>query len=258
MDDLTFAHRLADEAAAVSLSYFRRELQRWSKADGSLATEADVAVENALRTRIGQARSEDAVLGEERGETGSSLRRWIIDGIDGTVDFAAGGPDWGTLIALEVDGAVMCAVCDQPAHKRRYWAKRGGGAIRSIDGSRAHHALRVSMTNTLSGSRSYVPPREWLPDAPALHVAALVHDATKEEPHIDHPALQVAAGIYELALFFLAGPWDIAAPALIVEEAGGRFTDLEGRPDLTSGTALFSNGHIHDAVLRCIASQHSP
>jgi histidinol-phosphatase len=257
MDDLTFAHRLADEAAAVSLSYFRRELHRWSKADGSLATEADVAVEDALRARIGQARPGDAVLGEERGETGSSSRRWIIDGIDGTADFAAWRQDWGTLIALEVDGRVMCGVCDQPVHKRRYWAKRGGGAFCSIDASRAHHALHVSVTHTLSGSRSYVPPVEWLPDARAHRVAALVREATREEPHVDHPALQVAAGGYELALFLIAGPWDIAAPALIVEEAGGRFTDLDGRPDLTSGTAIFSNGHTHDAVLRLIASQRS-
>jgi fructose-1,6-bisphosphatase/inositol monophosphatase family enzyme len=88
-------------------------------------------------------------------------------------------------------------------------------------------------------------------------VAALVREATREEPHVNHPALQVAAGDYELALFFLAGPWDIAAPALIVEEAGGRFTDLGGHPELTSGTALFSNGHIHDAVLRFVTSQHS-
>ena len=251
--DLAFAQRLADEAAAVSLSYFRRELRSWSKADGSLATEADVAVEDALRSRIGRDRTGDAVLGEERGQTGSGARRWIIDGIDGTVDFASGSPDWGTLIALEVDGRVVCGVCDQPAHTRRYWAARGAGAFYSRGSSRAHGALRVSGVRTLSASRSYVPPRQWLPDERALRIAALVSEATKPESHIDHPALQVAAGGYELAVFLIAGPWDIAAPALIVEEAGGRFTDLEGRRDLTSGTAVFSNGLIHEDALKLMS-----
>src|SRR6185295_17860525 len=105
--DLTLAHELADAAAVISLAHFRRELRSWSKPDGTLATEADVAVLDGLRARIAVARPGDAVLGEERGETGSGRRRWIIDGIDGTVDFAAGSPDWGTLIALEVDGRIV-------------------------------------------------------------------------------------------------------------------------------------------------------
>ena len=251
--DLSFAQRLADEAAAVSLSYFRRALRSWSKADGSLATEADVAVEDALRSRLGRDRSGDAVLGEERGQTGSGARRWIIDGIDGTADFATGRPDWGTLIALEVDGRVVCGVCDQPAHNRRYWATRGAGAFCSHGSSHTHSALRVSTVGTLSASRSYVPPRQWLPGERARRIAALVCEATKQEPHIDHPALQVAAGGYELAVFLVVGPWDVAAPALIVEEAGGRFTDLEGRSDLTSGTAVFSNGLIHEATLKLMS-----
>ena len=127
--DLALSHRLADAAAQVSLSYFRRELRRWSKTDGSLATEADVAVEDELRARLRAERPGDAVLGEEHGQTGAGSRRWIIDGIDGTVDFAAGEADWGTLIALEVDGRVVVGVCDQPAHNRRYWAMRGSGVF---------------------------------------------------------------------------------------------------------------------------------
>ena len=226
--ELAFAQRLADEAAAVSLSYFRRELRSWSKADGSLATEADVAVEDALRSRIGRDRPGDAVLGEEQGQTRSGARRWIIDGIDGTVDFATGRPDWGTLIALEVDGRIVCSVCDHPVHHRRYWARRGTGAFCSHGSSHAHRVLCVSAVSTLSASRSYVPPRQWLPDERARRIAALVGEATTQKPHIDHPALQVAAGGYELAVFLIAGPWDIAAPALIVEEAGGKFTDLQG------------------------------
>ena len=251
--DLAFAHHLADVAAAVSLSYFRRELRSWSKHDGSLATEADMAVEDTLRSCVGRDRPGDAVLGEERGQTGSGPRRWIIDGIDGTVDFAAGQPDWGTLIALEVEGHVVCGVCDQPAHNRRYWATKGGGAFCSQRPALSRNVLRVSAVDELSASRSYVPPAQWLPDERAHRIAEGIAEATRQEPHIDHPALQVAVGSYELAVFLIAGPWDLAAPALIVEEAGGRFTDIEGRSDVTAGTAVFSNGRVHEAVLRLIA-----
>jgi histidinol-phosphatase len=250
--DLALGHRLADAAAVVSLSYFRRELRGWSKADGSLATEADVAVEDELRARLRVERPSDAVLGEERGETGSGARRWIIDGIDGSVDFATGTPDWGTLIALEVDGHVVIGVCDQPAHGRRYWAAKGGGAFASSASLQSPRSLSVSTIGDLRAARSYLPPAKWLPDEQAHAVADTLATATKPEPHIDHPALQVAAGGYELAVFLLAGPWDLAAPALIVEEAGGRFTDLRGRNDLTSGTAVFTNGLLHDDVLRLV------
>lgn len=251
--DLALAHRLADGAAAVSLSFFRRKLQSWSKTDGSLATDADVAVEDALRSRLRLDRPTDGVLGEEQGQTGSGPRRWIIDAIDGTVDFAAGRPDWGTLIALEVDGQVVVGVCDQPAQNRRCWAMRGNGAFCAHGPSQSPRPLRVSTIGELSTSRSYLPPAEWLPDARAKAVASLIAAATRQEPHVDHPALQVAAGSYELAIFLLAGPWDLAAPLLIVEEAGGKFSDLMGRRDLTSGTAVFSNGVVHEDVLKLIS-----
>jgi histidinol-phosphatase len=251
--DLTLAHRLADAASVVSLSHFRRELRGWSKSDGSLATEADVAVEDALRSQLGIERPGDAVLGEERGQTGSNRRRWIIDGIDGTVDFAAGSPDWGTLIALETDGRVVVGVCVQPAHHRRYWAATGGGAFCSDAYPTVRHPLRVSPVRDLRTARSYLPPAEWLPDERAHAIAGVLAAATCPEPHGDHPALQVAAGGYEFAVFFIAGPWDLAAPALIVEEAGGRFTDLMGHHDLFSGTAVFSNGLVHGDVLGLVS-----
>lgn len=251
--DLAFAHRLADAAAVVSLAHFGREFGRWSKADGSLATDADIAVEDELRARLAIERPHDAVLGEERGQTGVSGRRWILDAIDGTIEFAAGTPEWGTLIALEVNRQVVVSVCDQPANKRRYWATRGRGAFCSTTPPTARRELHVSAVRDLSVARSYVPLPEWMPDQRARRIADVLARATRPEPHVDHPALQVAAGGYELAVFFIAGPWDLAAPSLVVEEAGGRFTDLAGRRDLTSGTAVFSNGMLHDDILRLIS-----
>lgn len=248
-DDLALALQLADAAAARSLSYFRRELRQWNKGDGSLATEADLAVEDELRALLTVARPGDAVLGEERGRTGSGARCWIIDGIDGTVDFAAGQPEWGTLIALEHDGEVVLGVCDQPVLLRRYWAARGRGAFCADAGSSAAARLRTSSHTDFATARSYVPSAQWTPDETSRLIGNALVNATKPETQVDHPALQVAAGAYEFAVFFMMGPWDIAAPSLIVEEAGGRFSDLAGRRRLTSGNVVFSNGLLHDEVV---------
>jgi histidinol-phosphatase len=247
------AHSLADAASLISLAYHRQELHRWTKADGSLATAADIAVEDELRRRLNVVRPGDAVLGEERGLTGSGPRRWIIDAIDGTIDFAAGGPDWGTLVALEVDGRLVVSVCDEPVHERRYWAVRGGGAWLRRPPTMGEERLHVSAMRDLGSARSYVPPPGRRPDERARRVAELMSAETEPRQPIDHPAFEVATGARDVAIVYLAGPWDLAAPALIVEEAGGRFTDWTGASDVGSGTALFSNGHLHDAVLDLIA-----
>ena len=256
-DDLALAMRLADAARQRSLSYFRRELQQWSKGDGSLATEADLAVEDELRRILAAERADDAVLGEERGQTGESTRCWIIDGIDGTIDFAAGEADWGTLIALEIDGRIVLGVCDQPVHKRRYWAVRGGGAFCAGDGVRTPTRLQTSTHATLALARSYLPPPHWVPDEISQTIGNALKAATRPEPQTDHPAIQVALGSSEFAVFFLMGPWDIAAPALIVEEAGGRFSDFSGRFSIRSGSAVFSNGAVHDEILALVSSVRS-
>ena len=250
--DLLLSHRLADAAATISLAYFRRDLRSWSKSDGSLATDADLAVEDEVRRLLGAERPGDAMLGEERGQTGSSGRKWVVDGIDGTIEFASGSPEWGTLIALEIDGRVVVGICDEPAHGRRYWAVKDGGAWSSSARPQAPERLHVSGVRDLRSARSYVPPPRWRRNEHGHAFVDRLASSTRPEPHVNHPAIQVAAGGYELAVFLLAGPWDLAAPALIVEEAGGRFTDLGGRHDLTSGTALFSNGHLHDGVLQLV------
>ena len=250
--DLRLATRLAAAAASVSLSYFQRGLRRWSKPDGSLVTEADIAVETELRSQLRVARPDDAVLGEEQGQTGAGSRRWILDAIDGTVDFAAGNIGWGTLIALEVDGRIVVSVCDAPARKRRYWATRGDSAFCSDDG--AVRALRVTATLNLRDARTYIPPDRYQPDEQSRRVAAVLIHANRALPPSDHPALQVAARGYDVAVFLTGGPWDVAAPSLVVEEAGGRFTDLAGRNDFTTGAGVFSNGHLHDAILGLVSA----
>lgn len=146
-------------------------------------------------------------------------------------------------------------VCDEPVHKRRYWAARGHGAFCTDALSvGAPRKLRVSATANLRDAKSFVPPAMWLRTDRTRGVADIVMKATKPELHTDHPALQVAAGTTDVAFFAMAGPWDIAAPLLVVEEAGGRFTDLDGRYDWTTGTAVFSNGVVHDEFVRLVAA----
>ena len=249
--DLALAHALANSAASISLSFFRRELKSRKKADGSLVTEADEAVEDELRRILARERPADAILGEERGESGSSSRRWIIDAIDGTVSFAASDPDWGTLIALEVENEVVMGVCDLPVHGRRYWATRGGGAFLRSRDSDEPLRLRVSAQQELRLARTFLSPQS-LPNEKSARIHEVLSRSVVPLPHQNHPAIQVAEGGYELAVFFTGGPWDIAAPAIVVEEAGGRFSDLSGGRSLRTGAALFSNGKIHDAALKIV------
>lgn len=247
-EDLALAHRLADAARAVSMARFRGELVRRTKDDGSLVTDADEAVEDAVRAQLRIDRPRDAMLGEERGQTGEGPRRWIVDAIDGTVSFAAGEPHWGTLIALELDGRIVAGVCDDPAGGRRHWAVRGGGAFR-VRGTNAPERLSVSATAHLSAARSFVPPPRWLVTDAARDKAAALAALTKPEPPQTHPALQVAEGGSDVAVFFMAGPWDLAAPSIVVEEAGGAFSDVHGGANLFGSGGVFTNGRVHDAVI---------
>ena len=251
-EDLAFAQRLADTARSISLARFHGGFRSWRKPDGSIVTEVDEAVEDAVRAAIESERPGDAMLGEERGQTGSGPRRWIVDAIDGTHNFASGAAQWATLIALEVNGEVVVGVCDHPALGRRYWAARGNGAFVS-DGGTAAARLKVSTTSTLGDARTFIPSAEWVRDDPSRETAAALSSASRRpEPADDHPAMLVARGDCELAVLFVCGPWDVAAPSIVVREAGGAFSDLAGRPEL-GGSALFSNGVLHDAVLRVAA-----
>jgi histidinol-phosphatase len=248
--DLDLALRLADAARETSLARFRGKFQKRLKADGSIVTEVDEAVEDELRELLARERPTDAILGEERGASGSGERRWIIDAIDGTLSFAAGETAWGTLIALEIAGDVVVGVCDDPARDRRSWAAKGRGAFRT-EGTSKPKRLEVSGTTELARARSFVPPPVWVRGDEAQAMAGALARATQPADADDHPALQVACGGYDLAVFFMAGPWDLAAPLLVVQEAGGRFTDLDGAVTLTAG-AVFSNGALHDATLDCL------
>ena len=253
--DLAFSHHLADIADALSLPAFNENGTAFrTKADGSPVTDADEAVERALAAEVAKAHPDDAVLGEEVGAVAGSRgrRQWIVDGIDGTFNFVAGRPQWSTLIALVLDGEPVVGMATFPALKERWWAARGAGALHN------GRTIGTSARNDLDGAiMSMSPPLDAAPPVLAEAGEAL-RRRCRYTPWPVHPALAVAAGGVDLSLHMTGGPWDYAAPAVIVEEAGGRWTDPAGGRRLDAGGALFTNGVLHDAALGLLSTAGRP
>lgn len=254
MDDRAFALELASIADDVAMRWWRPEgVDARAKADGSPVTDADVAVEEALLDAVRAARPGDAFLGEEVGpHPGQGTRRWIVDGIDGTALFAAGDRTWGTLVALEVDGAIVAGVCTSPAQERRWWASAGGGAFHHFGGDDSAQRLRVSNRVGLSADRvTTLPSRDGLP-GPERDALDGLCGPVSTLPWSQQ--MRVAAGELDACVWTCGGVWDHAAPSLIVTEAGGRFTDFTGSDRLDTRTAIYSNGHVHDELLSALRS----
>lgn len=246
--DLQLALDAADVADRVALRYFRRPLLLAElKDDQSPVTEADRAAEAAIRDLISRQRPGDAVLGEEMGSSGNGGRRWVIDPIDGTRNFVRGVPVWGSLIGLEVEGSMDIGVVSAPALGRRWWARRGEGAFArdlggpveqiSVSGRKVLEDATVS-----SGSISHFPD-----PLLALDVFTRAEQGRGFGDFWQH--MLVAEGACDVALDPIVSLWDVAALQVIVEEAGGRFTDFTGARRLDGGSAISSNGIVHDAVV---------
>jgi histidinol-phosphatase len=254
-DDLALALRLADAADLISAAAFTGEgVAHELKADGSPVSATDLAVERRISEIVAAERPADGVLGEEVGESGPAGRRWIVDGIDGTVLFVAGLSGWATEIALEVDGEPVLGVSTSPGDGRRWWAARGRGAWHAVVGGPAQR-VHVSGRRELAGGRhSLIPPLDALEPRRRALVDGL-GAGTDYVPPVEHGALYVADGRVDACVQLGGGPWDFAALAVIVEEAGGRFSDLDRRHDIYGGgPVVFSNGHVHDDVLATLGA----
>jgi histidinol-phosphatase len=242
-DDLELALELADLADAVTLERFRAsDLKIETKPDLTPVTEADQSAEEVIRERLSSARPDDAIVGEEYGETTSpTARRWVIDPIDGTKNYVRGVPIWATLIALQDQVAVISA----PALRRRWWAARGQGAF--ADG----RPIQVSAVDSLADALlMWSGIEEWDAIERADAVLALARRCWRSRGVGDFwQYMLVAEGAAEIALDPVVSLWDLAAPQLIVEEAGGRFTDLSGQARPDGGSGLATNDLLHDAVL---------
>ena len=242
--DLALALQLADAADALALRRFRAaDLRVETKPDLTPVTEADRAVEAELRARLAAARPEDAVLGEEEGRGGAAgaVRRWLLDPIDGTRNYSRGVPVWATLIALEDGDGLAVGVVSAPALGRRWWAERGGGTWRDDGGP-----LRVSAVARLEDAVVCVPLAE-----PAAELRARAWHARGFGDFWAH--MLVAEGAAEAAVDEVGvSEWDLAAVRIVVEEAGGRFTDRAGAARIDGRSAVSTNGLLHDAVLAAV------
>ncbi|MGZ4679535.1 MAG: inositol monophosphatase family protein, partial [Ilumatobacteraceae bacterium] len=260
-DDVAFVHRLADAADAVSREHFRSEaLRTTTKTDGTPVSEVDLAVERAVLALI-RARGDDSVLGEEVGASaGSSNRRWILDGIDGTHNYADGRPGWGTIIALEIDGTVEMGMVSAPLWGRRWWATRGDGAVSapyaddgSFDASAAQ-PLHCGTESSLAEATTIVIPWEgallgWRNSVPRLF---RLPDSLRSQCFALDAAM-VAEGRLDASIIVLGGIWDFAATSLIVREAGGVFRDAWGGERLDTATGIFTNAALIEPVLARLA-----
>jgi histidinol-phosphatase len=246
-EDLAFALELADAADDITLARYRAtDLVVETKPDLTPVTEADQAAEKALRARIEAERPRDGVVGEEYGETtGSGGRRWILDPIDGTKSYVRGIPAWGTLIALERDGEIVVGVVSAPALRRRWWASRGAGAY--VDRER----IRVSRVSAVEDALiCYTSLPAFEEHGLGEEFRALAARCWAARGFSDYWAhVLVAEGSADLAVEPVMNLWDNAPLQVIVEEAGGRFTDLEGRPRADGGSAVTTNGLLHEAAL---------
>jgi histidinol-phosphatase len=249
-DDLAFALSLADAADRITLARFRSaDLAVETKPDLSPVSEADREVERALRARVEADRPGDAVVGEEYGVSGDASRRWIVDPIDGTKNYVRGVPVWATLVALQVDGEGVVGVVSAPALGLRWWAARGQGAF--ADG-RPIHVSKVS--DVADAHFGYSSLAGWKKLGRFDGFLDLCDTCWRTRGFGDFWShLLVAEGGVDIAAEPEVSLWDLAAVQVVVEEAGGTFTDLSGRRTADGGSAVSSNGLLHAEALRLLA-----
>jgi len=255
--DLALAHDLADAADARTLGRFRaQDLQVATKPDLTPVSDADTAVEAEVRRTLAVRRPGDAVLGEEGGLVGDGPRQWVVDPVDGTKNFVRGVPVWATLVALRIEGSVDVGVVSAPALGRRWWAARGSGAY--AGGSLATGArLQVSRVADLADAHlSYSSLTGWEQQGRLPGLLALSRQVWRTRAFGDFWShVLVAEGAVDISCEPEVSLWDLAALQPVVEEAGGRFTDLSGAATPDGGSVVCSNGLLHDAALAGLAAR---
>ncbi|WP_030899393.1 histidinol-phosphatase [Streptomyces sp. NRRL F-5126] len=254
-DDLRLAHVLADVADAATMDRFKAlDLKVETKPDMTPVSEADKTAEELIRGSLQRARPRDAVLGEEFGVAGTGPRRWVVDPIDGTKNYVRGVPVWATLIALTVAGEggyePVVGVVSAPALGRRWWAERGGGAFtgRSLSAATPLRVSRVSALGDASFAHSSLSG--WEARGRLDGFLDLTRACWRTRGYGDFwQYMMVAEGSVDMCAEPELSLWDMAAPSIVVQEAGGRFTGLDGTDGPYGGDAAASNGVLHDTLL---------
>jgi len=245
--DLDLALELAAAAGVLGLSHFVAGVEWETKADSSPVTVADREVEQLMRSRLAASRPGDGILGEEFGATGVSNRTWILDPIDGTNFFVRSDPNWRVQIALQEDEEIVLAVVDEPANSRRWWATLGGGAWEQT-GTDGPRRLHISERQAIVPTISYFPPsvEERLPAYEAPRISSPL------------PLVDVIHGDIDAFYVECCQVWDHAPWVLLVQEAGGRFTDHDGGTRADRRGGLYSRAAIHDQLLAQIRRLPQP
>ncbi len=249
------------ETDAIAMKHFRRSTAE-RKPDRTFVTVADTTIEQRLRERIADAFPKHGVVGEELGTDGAgATTRWYVDPIDGTHNYMRGVPIFGTLLAVEREGELQAGVISAPALRTRWGAWRGGGAWAfSTIGGAAPRRIHVSQVADIADAQILYT------DATRLEASSLVPGfrdllsaAWRERGFGDFWSYTlVAEGAAEAMVEIGIQPWDAAAPFLLVEEAGGRVTTLDGERSFDGRTILATNGHLHEAVRAALLTREAP
>ena len=251
-DDLTLALMLADRADALTSDRFGAlDLRIDTKPDLTPVTDADRSVETELREVLGRERIQDSIVGEEFGGTTTfSGRQWIIDPIDGTKNFVRGVPVWASLIALLEDGVPSVGVVSAPALQRRWWAARGQGAFAAVDGAPPRRLSVSSVAQLGSASLSFSSLSGWAQRGLRDRFIALTDAVWRVRAYGDFLSYcLVAEGAVDIAAEPEVSVWDLAALDILVREAGGTLSGLDGTPGPHRGSAVATNGLLHEEVL---------
>lgn len=252
--DLAIALQLADLADSITLPRFEAsDLKVDSKPDMTPVSDADLACEEALRILINELAPEDEILGEEFGGSTSAGRQWVIDPIDGTKNYVRGVPVWATLIALLIDGRPVLGVISAPALGRRWWAVEGEGAWRSVFGGEPKRLGVSAISKLEDASVSFSSLDGWRDLNLRDNFFSLSDITWRLRGFGDfYSYCLVAEGAVDIAAEPEVSLWDLAPLAILVTEAGGRFTSLEGIDGPHGGNALATNGLVHEETRKIL------
>jgi histidinol-phosphatase len=252
--DLALAHRLADLADAITMDRFQSaDLTVTTKPDMSPVSDADQAVERMIRAEVEKQNPQDAVLGEEYGTSGNSQRLWVIDPIDGTKNYVRGVPVWATLISLIEDGESVLGFVSAPALARRWWATKNNGAWVQFQNQSAKQ-IKVSKVSALKDAFfGYSSKDEWIEIGKENQFSQLVDSVWRTRAFGDFwTHLMVAEGVIDCSADPILNLWDLASLVVIVKEAGGEITSLDGSNPLQASNLVTTNGQLHQSVLAAL------
>lgn len=250
--DLAIALSLADRADALTLARFGAvDLHVDTKPDLTPVTDVDRAVESALRAELARVLPGDSVLGEEfGGSTTLRGRQWIIDPIDGTKNFVRGVPVWASLIALLDEGVPAVGVVSAPTLNRRWWAASGVGAFAAVDGSAPRRISVSAVAELSSASLSFSSLSGWAKRGLRDRFLELTDTVWRVRAYGDFLSYcLLAEGAVDIAAEPEVSVWDLAPLDVLVREAGGVFTNLDGKAGPHGGSAVATNGVLHQQVL---------